>query len=69
MDHKEIRACLEALRWRQTDLARALDMPEAKARRIVRGETAIQERAAVWLRDLSGEVAAVYARMPPPRVG
>ncbi|WP_157986013.1 hypothetical protein [Teichococcus vastitatis] len=65
----EIRACLAAMRWSQSEFARALDIPEAKARRIVRGEATMQDRAAVWLRNVSREVAAVYERNPPPRVG
>jgi plasmid maintenance system antidote protein VapI len=69
MSGEEMKACLETLRWGQSDLARVLGIDEAKARRMARGQARIPDRLASWLRELTREVAAVYVRCPPPRVG
>lgn len=68
MDHKELRACLETMRWRQRDLADALQIDEAKARRMARGETRIPPKVAEWLAALAADVAAAHARHRPPGV-
>jgi hypothetical protein len=68
MNNAEFRRCLEALRWPQWTVADLLGITPLKMRKWSCGAAVIPEPVALWIRALSAEMNAVYARHPPPAV-
>jgi hypothetical protein len=68
MTSGQFRLCLETLRWPQWKVAHLLGITPLKMRKWSCGAEIIPEPVAVWIRALSAEMDAVYARHLPPAV-
>lgn len=62
MTPDRLRECLTSLRWSQRELAKVLDIDEARVRRWARGAAPIPQAIEPWLESL----AAVHNALPLP---